>query len=531
MTEKFIDITPDKSLMIKMGFVGFSPEQALAEFIDNSIDAKYDEETGEEIIKGYITIKINFDKDKIRIEDNSSGIKNVQEAMRLASSFKKNRLGTFGLGLKTAAMTFGRKIIVKTKYIGNDFGEEVLLDPEEWEKNNSWKAKVSTFSENPSSHYTIIEIHKLIVDPKLYEWQQIRNDLAFRFSEFIENNELKIFVDDIEVKPEPLEFISEKELKERLKQFGIPLDKFPKSRKEFEIRVSGMLIKGWIDILAKFSQVGRFGFNLYRGKRLITPFNKCCGISNHARHSRLFGHLYLPYDFPVTFTKDGFEISRKIWMELSKKVKEIISDHLSFCTKLAQHRSVPQVKPQTINEVNEYLDNIKDAIKDSELVNRLLKDDEDKIKKRSSEEKAEGEDEVEIEKRDPKVHPSFKKPIPKGKFQRNPKDKRQKKKQFYITLPNKTKIKIEHIFDCIEEPPIRMYYKYFDENEKCLQITTNTNFESWGLTKDEAFYAAMNIISALADFIYYQSENPSCTIEDIREDLWRHVGKVAMRNL
>ena len=35
-----IDITPDKSLIQKLGLVGYRTEQAIAELLDNSIDAR-----------------------------------------------------------------------------------------------------------------------------------------------------------------------------------------------------------------------------------------------------------------------------------------------------------------------------------------------------------------------------------------------------------------------------------------------------------------------------------------------------------
>jgi len=524
-----IEIVPDKSLMEKMGFVGFSPELAFAEFIDNSIDAKYDEISGKEIISERITIEISHDADRLLISDNSSGIKAPQEALRLASSTKKNRLGTFGLGLKTAAMTLGKRLEIKTKYVGDSYGTVITLDPEEWDEKRRWKATKETYQENSDDHYTKIEISKLLVDPGLYEWEQIRKDLAFRFSEFINNDEVEICVDDVLIKVEEMQFISQEELKTRLDQFGIPLSQFPSSRKYFQIDIDDMKIEGWIDILDKFSQIGRFGFNLYRGRRLISPFEKCCGIANHPRHSRLFGHIYLPFEFPVTFTKDGFEIGRRDWKKLNSEIKKIIQDHLSFCNKLAQYRKTPQVKPQTVKRVDEYLNKIEDAVKESKLINRLWESEEKKQK--TKEEKSEGIDKVDIEKRSPKIHPSFKKPIPKGTGERQPRSKTQKKKTFYLTLPGRGKIKIEHIFDSIEEPPVRMHYRYFDKESEVLQVTTNTSFESWGLTNDESFYAAVNIMDVLSDFIFYHAENPSCSITDIKEDLWRHVGRITARSL
>ena len=42
MSNKSIDITPDKSLIKKLGPVRYRAERAVAELVDNSIDARLD---------------------------------------------------------------------------------------------------------------------------------------------------------------------------------------------------------------------------------------------------------------------------------------------------------------------------------------------------------------------------------------------------------------------------------------------------------------------------------------------------------
>ena len=43
MIIKTIDITPDTSLMPKLGYAGYNPAQAIAELVDNSIDEMFDD--------------------------------------------------------------------------------------------------------------------------------------------------------------------------------------------------------------------------------------------------------------------------------------------------------------------------------------------------------------------------------------------------------------------------------------------------------------------------------------------------------
>src|SRR3989344_4660560 len=96
LSEEDAEIIPDKSIQVKLGHVPFTLAQALGELIDNSIDAKYDEETDKILIKENIKVEIKICNDFISIKDNSSGIKNLQEAIRQGSSKKQNKLGAFG---------------------------------------------------------------------------------------------------------------------------------------------------------------------------------------------------------------------------------------------------------------------------------------------------------------------------------------------------------------------------------------------------------------------------------------------------
>ena len=57
-----IDITPDISLMPKLSFTGYSAPQAIAELVDNSIDAR---------IEGLkLKVSVTIKKDSITVADN-----------------------------------------------------------------------------------------------------------------------------------------------------------------------------------------------------------------------------------------------------------------------------------------------------------------------------------------------------------------------------------------------------------------------------------------------------------------------------
>ena len=112
MAEKIQSIPEAKLLLASLRSVGYNEETALADIIDNCISAQAHE------------IKIQFDWGKKRIVISDDGIgmseKNLIENMRIGSSDPgkirdEDDLGRFGMGMKTAAFSLGKKLTVVTK--------------------------------------------------------------------------------------------------------------------------------------------------------------------------------------------------------------------------------------------------------------------------------------------------------------------------------------------------------------------------------------------------------------------------------
>ncbi len=91
---------------------GYSFEAAIADLVDNSIEA------GATVVN--ITVDLDFDKQPlVQVADNGSGmdLPALENAMRYGADQKpdQNRLGWFGLGLKTASTSFCRRLTVVTR--------------------------------------------------------------------------------------------------------------------------------------------------------------------------------------------------------------------------------------------------------------------------------------------------------------------------------------------------------------------------------------------------------------------------------
>src|SRR3989449_6340786 len=159
--ESLIDITPDKSLMPKMAQTGYSFVQAISELVDNSIDARRE---GEQLV-----VKVDLKGDSIQVMDDGTGMTEGEAArcLKLAHSVKRGKLGEFGLGLKTACLSLGRrfKIYTTTK----QDAEKYILDFDEDRWMTSQDVDWSHFplralrKEKPMSHGTTLKIDRLKV--------------------------------------------------------------------------------------------------------------------------------------------------------------------------------------------------------------------------------------------------------------------------------------------------------------------------------------------------------------------------------
>jgi hypothetical protein len=97
--------------------IGYNAQTAIADIVDNCVDAKTD----------YIHIEFEYDMGNgyIRIEDNGIGMTDaeLQQAMTIGSKDPrekraKEELGRFGMGLKTASFSLGKRLCVITKKDG-----------------------------------------------------------------------------------------------------------------------------------------------------------------------------------------------------------------------------------------------------------------------------------------------------------------------------------------------------------------------------------------------------------------------------
>lgn len=297
--KKKVDITPDTTILPKLGKTGYKIHEAIAELVENSLDAA--------IPQRQLLVEILMSEDKIVVKDNAQGMdeETAINAMRLAHSTKKNKLGEFGLGLKTACTALGRAFRIETTK--KDISEKYILeyDEDEWTEKNSWEHILQVEDAPKNEHGTIIEISKLRFHYYPNMAINLRNAFSMRFGSFIKNKELVLKFNT--------KFVE---------SFQFKLTK--EGKHNFEILTDdGGVINGWWGLLATRSVKGEYGFNLFKGNRLIKT-HAMIGFNPHPEVARLVGEIHLDH-VPVTHNKREFiEESReyKLAMEAIQRYVE-----------------------------------------------------------------------------------------------------------------------------------------------------------------------------------------------------------------
>src|SRR5580704_425126 len=133
-------LLPDPSRLIEgLRDTGYEFNTALADIIDNSIDAK--------ATKIRVWIRMDMDGDvTVSVADNGFGMDEAAllNAMTYGAQSKKDKscLGKFGLGLKTASTAFCRRLSVVTRTSGDGTALKATWDLDHVEKKKEWEVLI-----------------------------------------------------------------------------------------------------------------------------------------------------------------------------------------------------------------------------------------------------------------------------------------------------------------------------------------------------------------------------------------------------
>ncbi|HED37566.1 MAG TPA: hypothetical protein ENI76_04875, partial [Ignavibacteria bacterium] len=305
-----IDITPDRSIFDKLSNSGYAFEEAVAELIDNAIDAQ---DSCQELI-----VQIILRKASVKINDNANGMDydTISNLMKLGYSSKHfNKLGFFGLGFKTSCLSIGKKIKVESvNHKKKNYKYSFLFDIDDFVKNGTWN-KFPILEEVGNSEFnsgTNITISRLKIKINSKKIKELEAHIALRYSLFLKNKRVSIFVGDKLIGPTDIGIHSE--------------EKIPIS-----ITLSNKhVITGWYGY--RIGGNNRYGFNTFRRGRLITLYDKI-GLSKEQKIKQIVGELHLDF-VPVSHNKRNWIKESKEWIQSEKEISNIIFSKEKRLTKI-----------------------------------------------------------------------------------------------------------------------------------------------------------------------------------------------------
>jgi hypothetical protein len=338
-TTEIIDVTPDQTLMPKLGKSGYSIPQAIAELLDNAIDARIEGE----LLHVSVTIK----KNEIIVVDDGRGMdrQEIQDAMILGKSAKKDMLGEFGLGLKTACTNLGKAFSVSSTKVGHPFEYVVEYDEERWVgADECWQMQLTVTDREAYQRCTVVRISRL---QRFYIGlpEAVRRDVQRRFAPFISSGEVQIKINGRICAPEDYDLVED-------------------SRSEFDIVDKlGNRIWGWYGLLKQGSNKGYYGFHTYRLNRMITTFDKIA-IGEHPTISRIIGEIHLDH-LQATTSKREFENVDS--PEYRAAVEALRVEFADIIRQARQRTSSDMLNKTVRNEVERWKDALARALTANEL--------------------------------------------------------------------------------------------------------------------------------------------------------------------
>ncbi len=500
-----IDITPDKSIYHKIGEANYSISDALAELVDNSIDAA--NEDGVEIF-----IVLDKKDGKIIIEDNGQGMNKeiASKSLVLAYSKKHDALGEFGLGLKSACTSLGTIFTITSTPKGSEEKYTLEYNKEQFLQSSDWSKYPLTIVKAPKNeHGTKIEISDLKI--KLYDAlvTRLKDDLAKRYGPYIEHNNVVIKVGLKRETAKPCVPSENKLVADTKKDFSYMLSK-------------GSTITGWYGLLEVGSQK-QSGFNMFRRGRLIRASEKL-GYNYHPHLMSVTGEINLD-SVPVTHNKREFivespefkEFIENFWGDQTEKYLGYkAKGKIDEITKTARDRSnqekadsMPTEKKETIKN------NLLNALNRLDEFKELAYPDLYQPKKRSATGKENLKETRETDLRVAKEEEITPTKEEEGRDHRTPK-KTQPKTAKFIMVGGK-KFKFDFFLKNLGNDGVDKETIINEDN--VIEIYINTGFKGYSLTKDTDFYSTFHIAEAIAELYVKEARQKIERVFELRNSL------------
>lgn len=311
--------------------LAYTPWHALAEFLDNSTQAYFDNkvaldkalaEDGE-----ILEVAIAYDKDAgtLRISDNSIGmsLEDLERALHVAlPPTNPNGRSKYGMGLKTAACWLGNVWTVKTKKLGESIEHQATVNVAKIAAGEGALEYNAIEGRAPGKHYTIVEISDLNRSFQGRTLGKIRQFLSSMYREDFRAKRLRLTWNGSALEWTELDGRILKAINGQM------------YKKSFAFDVDGRAVSGWVAILDKGGRSDA-GFSIIHCGRVVrgwpdswrpsSLYGQLQG-SNDLVNQRLVGEIHLDA-FEVSHTKDDI-----LWLgdeedAVEKKLLEACEDY------------------------------------------------------------------------------------------------------------------------------------------------------------------------------------------------------------
>ena len=318
--------------------LAYSPWHALAEFIDNSTQAYFDNKARLDaafVQSGQtLEVAIVYDKDKgyLRISDNSIGMSlaDLERALHVAlPPVNTSGRSKYGMGLKTAACWLGNRWTVATKKLGDTIEHQATVEVAKIAAGNGALEYRAIEGKSPDLHYTIITIEDLNRQFHGRTLGKIRQFLSSMYREDFRRKRLKLEWQGATIDWEDVD--------KRL--LHAPDGSLYK--KDFSFDVAGRKVRGWVGILDRGGRADA-GFSIIHCGRVVrgwpdswrpgSLYGQLQG-SNDLVNQRLVGEIHLDA-FEVSHTKDDI-----LWLgDEEEEVERQLLEHCGDYKARAQER-------------------------------------------------------------------------------------------------------------------------------------------------------------------------------------------------
>jgi hypothetical protein len=327
-TSESIDITPDPSMMEDIGAANYTLYQAINELLANTFDARHRDSAGKAI-----PVRVDIDVvagKSVMVSDTAMGMNKDILAKALTLGFKMDRIhgsrarkGWYGLGMKTAAASLGRKWEIWTRNAEEKKDYYACFDLEEfktrWTRSASelWKIQLETLDRSAAfplgdrKSGTVIRVTD-VRDPSP-DIVVLEEHVGAAYRVEIKTNSDLIYINGTKIAVSDPSIVegTRKELK-------------------FDLQVGDKtyIVEGWWARLPKYNNTGEYGFDLYRHGQLIETQLKDPFFKPHNTKSNLYGSLELHF-IRADYTKKDFDKNSAEWKALAEKMsKEILPEIL-----------------------------------------------------------------------------------------------------------------------------------------------------------------------------------------------------------